>query len=313
MFAEDVTAENVPDTIPCESEFDSSDQFNALDYLLGKPSSPQVVYESMSSSRLVPIQNNPAVMNHSQPEQPNNAGCLNCLDDGCLNCLFNGVINRPMEEVDQLLTEAGIIIRHPEDISGPDAEENDPKAAPSLDFDSSAPNHQPINHQLPLPSPDDMILLQVEPNSNETDESNRVAKRSRKKASKSQPLQNITNANSLDIVDESEDKRLRNNAYAKKYNTRIGRLFRNLKNQLKLSPARTQIDTLEKASTVLKDNENTIDILRQLVSSLKLEIRHFQEKLSRLQETKGMDFSKSFKIKPILPAHFFSLSREKSV
>ena len=332
MFAEDVTVENILDTISCESEFDSSDQFNALDYLLGKPSSPQVVYESMSSSRLVPIQNNPAVMNHSQPEQPNNAGCLNCLDDGCLNCLFNGVINRPMEEVDQLLTEAGIIIRHPEDISGPDAEENDPKAAPSLDFDSLAPNNQQLNHQLPLSSPDDMILLQVEQNSNETkiyeepcvpiepdphpDEPNREVKRSRRMATKSQPLQNITNANSLDIMDESEvtkDRRLRNNAYAKKYYTRIGRLFRNLKNQLKLSPARTQIDTLEKASTVLKDNENTIDILRQLVSSLKLEIRHFQEKLSLLQETKGMEFSKSFKIKPILPAHFFSLSGEKCI
>ena len=279
MFAEDVTAENFLETIPCESEFDSSDQFNALDYLLGKPSSPQVVYESMSSSRLVPIQNNPAVMNHSQPEQPNNADCLNCLDDGCLNCLFNGVINRPMEEVDQLLTEAGIVIRHPEDISGPDAEENDPKAAPSLDCDSSAPNHQPLNHQLPLPSPNDMILLHqidepsvpIEPDPH-PDEPNRTK---RKIASKSSPL--------------LENRRLRNKAYAKKYYTRLGRLFRNLKNQLKLSPARTQIDTLEKASTVLKDHEKTIDILRQLVSSLKLENRHFQEKLSRL-ETKGMEF-----------------------
>ena len=233
-----------------------------------------------------------------------------------------------MHELDQLLEEAGIIIREPEHISGPMAEANDHKASSSLDFDSSAPNHQALNHQLPLPSPDNMILLQEE-NSNETimheepcvpiepdphpDEPNRVAKRGRKKASKSQPLPNMTNANSLDIMDESEDRRLRNKAYAKKYYTRIGRLFRNLKNQLKLSPARTQIDTLEKASTVLKDYENTIDILRQLVSSLKLENRHFKEKLSRLKETKGMEFSKSFKMKPILPPTFFLLSGEKGI
>ena len=314
-----------------ESDMSQTDpQFNALDYLLGQPSSPRVVYESISPPGIVPIIYNQSIEANQSNDQSNNnrPEVYNDLNSQTVDDIFNSIIVKPMHELDQLLEEAGIIIREPEHISGPMAEANDHKASSSLDFDSSAPNHQALNHQLPLPSPDNMILLQEE-NSNETimheepcvpiepdphpDEPNRVAKRGRKKASKSQPLPNMTNANSLDIMDESEDRRLRNKAYAKKYYTRIGRLFRNLKNQLKLSPARTQIDTLEKASTVLKDYENTIDILRQLVSSLKLENRHFKEKLSRLKETKGMEFSKSFKMKPILPPTFFLLSGEKGI
>ena len=280
----------------------ASAQFNALDFLLGKPSSPEVVYESDASSGLVPIQyNQSSESNHhfNKPEIHNN------VDFQSLDLIFNDVISRPMEELDQLLEEAGIDFGQPKNINPVDGK-NEAQAASSSDFGSSEPHSQ----SLQMPIPDDIVLLQVEPNSNETimpkepcvpveqdprpveqdphpveqdlhPDEHRVVKR--KMASKSRkPLKPIEkdsnssmNIESPDVSSPDElmtDRRKRNHRRAQQtYTKRISCYFKQLRVLLSLKKSTSYTACLDKVTTEIRYLMRRVDSLTEQATELKKE------------------------------------------
>lgn len=311
---------------PFESELSPPDQFNALEYLLGPQPSEQVVYQS----------------NNSPPEVSNNVD-LNCLD-----AIFSGVINRPMDEVHQLLMEAGIEIGQSKNIN-PVAVENETQAA-SSDFGSSEPYAQP---PLQMPGPDDIVLLQVERNSNETKmteepcvpvepdphpDEHRVV--TRKMASKSQrkplkPIENESNSSmntaSPDVLSHDElmtDRRKQNHRRAQQtYTKRISSYFEKIRELLSLKKSTSYTACLDKVTTELKFLMRRVDSLTEeatvrkkealvrnkLVESLQQDNEELRHEVNRLQETnsdlhQGLE-SNMFIIRPLLT--FFLLHGEE--
>jgi len=286
-----VTAESEFDFLPSDQIFPGQNPtnhmlqtqpFNALDYLLGQSSNQQVIYESDTQSGLVPIPYNQSLgpimsnnqpsgsmMNNgqfSEPEVPHNVD-FNCLDD-----ILHGIIDRPMDELDQLLMDAGIEIGKPVNINCPVTEEDGPQTAPPSDFDPSEPHSPP---QLPIPSSDDIVLLQLEPNSSEpimsgeqmvrvepdptTGDPKQVNIRRETSESRRKPLRSIVNESISNVDPESPDvlshadRRNRNHRRnQKRYTSRISNYFSKIKKLLSLKKSTSYTACLDKVTTRLK-------------------------------------------------------------
>ena len=284
-------------TDPFESELSPPDQFNALEYLLGPQLNERVVYEESDQTK------------NSEPEVSNN------VDLSCLQDIFDDVISRPMDELDQLLMEAGIEIGQSKNIN-PVAVENETQAAPSSEFASSEPYAQP---PLQMPSPDDIVLLPVETKMTEEPcvpvepdphpGEHRVVKR--KMASKSRrkpfkPIENDSNSSmstaSPDVSSHDElmtDRRKRNHRRAQQtYTKRISSYFEKIRELLRLKKSTSYTACLDKVTTEIKclmrrveslTEEATVrkkeDLVRiELVESLQQNNAELRQEVKRLQQ-----------------------------
>ena len=318
-----MTAESEIDFLPSDEVFSWQNPtnpmpqiqpFNALHYLLGLPSNQQVIHESDASSGLLPIPYNQSLgpimlkpsgslMNNdqsSEPEVPNNVD-LNCLDD-----ILHGVVNRPMDELDQLLMEAGIEIGKSVNINCPVTDQDGTQTAPPSDFDPSEPHSQP---QLQMPSSDDIALLQLETNSSgtimqgkpmvtvepnpHTVNQKQVTRRRKTSVSRLEPFQPIVNDSTSSLSPESPDvlshadRRNRNHRRnQKRYTSRISNYFSKIKGLLSLKKSTSYTACLDKVTTRLRyigSLEEEASVREKLYISLQEDNKQLRHELTRLK------------------------------
>ena len=259
--------------------------FNAIDSLPSQPSNQQVIYESDTPSRLVPIPYNQSlgpIMNNDQPSgslmnngQSSEPGAPHNMDLNCLDDILHGIIDRPMDELDQLLMEAGIEIGKPVNIDCPVTDEDGTQTAIPSDFDPSEPHSQP---QRQMPSSDDMGLLQSEQNPSET-------------IMQGKPMVTVEpdphTVNPKQDVLSPADRRNRNHRRnQKRYTSRISNYFDKIKELLSLKKSTSYTACLDKVTTRLKyidSLEEEASVREKLYISLQEDNKQLRHELTRLK------------------------------
>ena len=293
-----MTAESEIDFLPSDEVFSwqnptnpmpQMQPFNALHYPLGLPSNQQVIHESDVSSGLLPIPYNQSLgpitnndqpsgslMNNNQssePEVPNNVD-LNCLDD-----ILHGVVNRSMDELDQLLMEAGIQIGKSVNINCPVTDEDGTQPAPPSDFDPSEAHSQP---QLPMSSSDDIVVLQLEQNSSETIMQRKPMVTVEPDPHTVNPKQVLESPDVLSPADRRNRNHRRNQ---KRYTSRISYCFSKIKELLNLKKSTSYTACLDKVTTKLKyiySLEEEASVRNKLYMSLQEENKQLRQEVARL-------------------------------